>query len=34
MADRGELPDDFGSLSQLVRAVCFDNANRMFEFNV
>jgi glucuronate isomerase len=32
--DRGELPDDFGSLSQLVRAVCFDNANRMFEFNV
>jgi glucuronate isomerase len=32
--DRGELPDDFASLSQLVRAVCFDNANRMFEFNV
>lgn len=33
-ADRGELPDDFEPLAGLVRAVCFDNANRHFGFNV
>ncbi len=33
-ADRGELPDDFEALSELVRAVCFGNAKRMFGFDV
>ncbi len=33
-ADRGELPDDFEALSDLVRAVCFGNAKRMFGFDV
>ncbi len=32
--DRGELPDDFEALSELVRAVCFGNAKRMFGFDV
>ncbi len=32
--DRGELPDDFEALSELVRAVCFGNARRMFGFDV
>ena len=29
-ADRGELPDDFEALSELIRAVCFGNASRHF----
>jgi len=29
-AERGELPDDFEALSELIRAVCFGNANRHF----
>ena len=33
-ADRGELPDDFGALSELIRGVCFGNAKRHFGFNV
>jgi glucuronate isomerase len=33
-ADRGELPDDFEALSGLIRAVCFGNAKRYFEFDV
>jgi glucuronate isomerase len=33
-ADRGELPDDFDALADLIRAVCFENANRHFGFNV
>lgn len=33
-ADRGELPDDFEALSELVRAVCFGNAQRHFGFDV
>lgn len=33
-ADRGELPDDFEALSELVRAVCFGNAKRHFGFDV
>jgi glucuronate isomerase len=33
-ADRGELPDDFGALSELVQAVCFENAKRHFGFDV
>lgn len=33
-ADRGELPDDFELLSELVRAVCFGNAKRQFGFDV
>ncbi|MGA0901091.1 MAG: glucuronate isomerase, partial [Luteolibacter sp.] len=28
--DRGELPDDFESLSQLIEDICFGNAKRMF----
>ena len=32
--DRGELPDDFEALSELVRAVCFGNAKRHFGFDV
>jgi glucuronate isomerase len=33
-ADRGELPDDFEALSELVRAVSFGNAQRHFGFDV
>src|SRR6478609_1075790 len=33
-ADRGELPDDFDALSELVRAVCFGNARSHFGFDV
>ncbi|MEO8616475.1 MAG: glucuronate isomerase [Luteolibacter sp.] len=33
-ADRGELPDDFEALSELVSAVCFGNAKRQFGFDV
>jgi glucuronate isomerase len=33
-ADRGELPDDFDALADLIRAVCFENANRHFGFDV
>jgi glucuronate isomerase len=33
-ADRGELPDDFEALSELVRAVCYGNAKRHFGFDV
>lgn len=33
-ADRGELPDDFDLLAGLIRDVCFNNANRHFDFNV
>ncbi len=33
-ADRGELPDDFETLAGLIRDVCFENANRHFDFNV
>ena len=33
-ADRGELPDDFEALSELVSAVCFGNAKRHFGFDV
>jgi glucuronate isomerase len=33
-ADRGELPDDFEALSGLIRAVCFENANRHFDLNL
>lgn len=33
-ADRGELPDDFEALSSLVRAICWENANRLFGFGV
>ena len=33
-ADRGELPDDFDALANLVRAVCFGNARRHFGFEV
>jgi glucuronate isomerase len=33
-ADRGELPDDFEALSELIRAVCFGNAKRHFGFDV
>ncbi len=33
-ADRGELPDDFEALSELIRAVCFGNARRHFGFDV
>jgi glucuronate isomerase len=32
-ADRGELPDDFEMLSKLIKDICFNNANRQFEFN-
>ncbi|RPJ35536.1 MAG: glucuronate isomerase [Verrucomicrobiaceae bacterium] len=33
-ADRGELPDDFEALAGLIRAVCFENANKHFGFGV
>jgi glucuronate isomerase len=33
-ADRGELPDDFEALAELVRAICFGNARRHFGFDV
>jgi len=33
-ADRGELPDDFEALSELIRAVCFGNAKKHFGFKV
>jgi len=33
-ADRGELPDDFDALANLIRAVCFGNAKRHFGFDV
>jgi glucuronate isomerase len=33
-ADRGELPDDFAQLAQLVEAICFGNAKRHFGFEV
>ncbi len=33
-AERGELPDDFEALSKLVADICFNNANRHFDFNV
>lgn len=32
-ADRGELPDDFETLAQLIRDISFNNANRFFGFN-
>lgn len=32
-ADRGELPDDFAALSQLVEAICYGNAKRHFGFH-
>lgn len=31
-ADRGELPDDFESLANLIRAICHGNAARHFDF--
>lgn len=33
-AEKGELPDDFATLSKLVADVSFHNANRYFDFNV
>jgi len=33
-ADRGELPDDFAALADLVSSVCYGNAQRYFGFNV
>lgn len=33
-ADRGELPDDFDVLSQLIEDICFGNANKLFGLNV
>lgn len=33
-AERGELPDDFDALSKLVADICFNNANRHFDFKV
>ncbi len=33
-ADRGELPDDFEQLANLVRSICFGNAKRHFGFDV
>lgn len=33
-ADKGELPDDFEALSQLISDICFGNAKRMFELDV
>ena len=33
-ADRGELPEDFELLSELIRAVCFGNAKRHFGFDI
>ncbi len=32
--DRGELPDDFDALSQLISDICFGNAKRQFGFDV
>lgn len=31
-AERGELPDDFPTLSKLIADICFHNANRHFDF--
>lgn len=33
-ADRGELPDDFDALSQLIEDICFINAKRLFGLKV
>jgi len=33
-ADRGELPDDIEMLSALVRAICYGNAARHFDFQI
>jgi glucuronate isomerase len=33
-AEKGELPDDFETLSKLVTDISFNNANQYFEFNV
>ena len=33
-AEKGELPDDFETLSKLIADICFHNANRHFGFNV
>ncbi len=33
-AERGELPDDFETLSGLIRAVCLDNAKQHFGFKL
>ena len=33
-ADRGELPDDFEALSQLITDISFGNAKRLFGLNV
>jgi glucuronate isomerase len=33
-AEKGELPDDFETLSKLIADICFHNANRYFGFNV
>jgi len=33
-AEKGELPDDFQTLSKLIADICFHNANRHFGFNV
>jgi glucuronate isomerase len=33
-ADRGELPDDFDALAELIRAVSFENARGFFGFDV
>jgi glucuronate isomerase len=33
-AERGELPDDFETLSGLIRAICFGNAKEHFGFDV
>ncbi|MFK7850835.1 MAG: glucuronate isomerase [Akkermansiaceae bacterium] len=33
-AEKGELPDDFETLSTLVSDICFHNANRYFGFDV
>jgi glucuronate isomerase len=30
-ADRGELPDDFGMLSELIRDICYGNAARLLQ---
>ncbi len=32
-ADRGELPDDFDALAEMVRDICYGNAKRMFGFD-
>jgi glucuronate isomerase len=33
-AEKGELPDDFDTLSNLISDICFHNANRFFGFNI